>query len=184
MAMTAQDSFGYIIYPSVQVNDMVTKSQIERSSHPVNTVAIQAISVCGGNLAYSSASQMQVVFWPPPGGGALNATAEVAECILGASGATVRASLPSIILLRRANATAVFLTASGVNVGGPLVIKLEGVSLSCGTNAGAYEENPVWGVNTSANAIISTTVILALPTQKSLLGKSVTTVCTAAAVLE
>ena len=121
---------------------------------------------------------MHVVFWPSLGGGAPGATAQIDECILGASGATVRASLPSIILLRRVNETGVTLTASGVDTGGTLTVTIEGVMLRCGVDARAAL-NGVSSKMANTTSAPSTTVELQLPTQQNLLGRSVTAICTA-----
>eukprot|EP01043_Picozoa_sp_COSAG02_P032904 COSAG02_NODE_2217_length_9480_cov_4.455922_12_plen_266_part_00 len=172
----------YTMYPSAFVEDMATKPHAQGSPYMyhVNTASMQVASVCGGPSTYSSASQLHVVFWPS-GGGAPSATAQVDECILGASSAIVRASLPSIILLRRANATGVTLTASGVDTGGPLTITLEGVALRCSADARAAGNSVVSSTMTNITSTTPlTTVELALPTQQSLIGKSVTVVCTAA----
>ena len=133
----------YTVYPSALVNDMATKTHAQNSLYHVNTATVQMASVCGDSSTYSSASQIHVVFWPPLPGGAPSATAKIDECIIGASGATVGASLPSIILLRRANATAVTLTASGVDSGGTLTITLEGATLRCSADARAAEHSVV-----------------------------------------
>lgn len=169
----------YTLYPSALIDDMATKTHAQDTLYHVNTATMQAISVCGPST-FSAVSQMHVVFWAPEGGGAPSATAQIDECILGASGATVHASLPSIILLRRANATGVTLTTSGVDTGGTLTITLEGVSLRCGTVARAAGDGAVSSTISNATSTTpSTTVELALPTQQNLIGKSVTVVCTA-----
>lgn len=181
VAASAKNSFEYVVYPSVRIDNMMTMPRDQSNPRSVNTANVQSVSVCGGgSSAYSRDAQMQVVFWPSPAGGAPIAAAQVDECILGASGATVHASLPSIVLLRRVNATSVSLTASGVDVGGALVVTLEGVNLRCEGDARVVvPDSGVSRIATTTNVVPSTAVELSLPTQQNLIGKSVTAVCTA-----
>ena len=181
VAASAKDSFEYNVFPSVRIDDVMTMARSQSSLRSVNTASVQSVSVCGGSSTYSPDAQMQAVFWPSPGGGAPSATAQVVdECILGASGATVHASLPSIVLLRRLNATSVSLTASGVDVGGALVVTLGGVNLRCGGDQTRVVTSGVSATATTTSIAPSTAVELSLPTQQNLIGKSVAAVCTAA----
>eukprot|EP01050_Picozoa_sp_SAG11_P023219 SAG11_NODE_4607_length_1815_cov_1.227717_2_plen_275_part_00 len=168
-------SFGYEMLPSVPVesmNSMLDKTL--QNVHVQNTGAVQAVSACSD----TAPNQVQAVFWPTPSGGeTVDASTNVAECIMGAN-ATMRASLPSVVLLKRLNATAVSVTASGVDTGGAIVITLDGFSMRCGRGAaGASAGEDRRRATPRAHTRLSTTVTLALPTEANLIGKSATVVC-------
>jgi hypothetical protein len=181
---TRQDPFGYTLYPAITVDAMMMQVAAQSSAlSTVNTAALQAVSVCGGGSppSFGPSSQMQAVFWPS-GGGTPSVVAEIAECILGASAATMSVSMPSIVLLKRLNATALRITASGVDAGGPLVVTLAGVSLRCSGENAEVVTNVA--MNEGQGSHVATTVALTLPTQANLIGKSVATVCETAAVTD
>eukprot|EP00037_Helgoeca_nana_P030001 m.366355 g.366355 ORF g.366355 m.366355 type:complete len:885 (+) comp28094_c0_seq1:108-2762(+) len=207
--------FGYVLLPVVRLEDMPaaaatyrreTTDGLRESADNAGAAAPAALPQILNNSAQlqavfdAASAQVQATFWNTAvtitGAAHRNASANalandavlvVPAAVLGADTRTT-VSMPSALLIRRANATTVLVSASGVNVGGTLVITVQGSNIVGCSGAATFNSAPPlrYAMHpTSTKRVASlashSNITFQLPTDANSLGLSMQTVCTLAA---